>query len=58
MTTQLKKRLFDLLWAATAAAIAAAASVLIPGLKELLGDFLTNAFGPVTAALVVTLRNI
>ena len=58
MNPQLKKRLFDLLWAAFAAGATAFLSTLIPGVKELLGDQLTASLAPYAAALAITLRSV
>lgn len=58
MDSKLKKRIFDLLWASAAAAGAAFLTTFIPGLKELLGDALSQSTTPFFAGLTILLRNI
>ena len=53
MSPELKNKLIKLFWATLTAMIAAGASVAIPGLKDILGDFLGGALGPTAAAMVI-----
>ena len=56
MNNQIKKRIFDLLWAALAAATTAFLATLVPGIKEIIGDTLTTNLAPFAAAIAVMVR--
>lgn len=53
-----RKKLLDLLWAGAVAAGAAFLASVIPGLKELLGELLTESAAPFLAAFTVIMRNV
>lgn len=58
MNPQLKKRIFDIIWASLAAGFAAMLSTFIPGIKEVISDQLSAAVGTAAGAIAVMIRHV